>query len=108
MAGTAAIFHFQLQRQLGHYAIQDIETVEGLMSLTPQGALKVNEDYHNHPESKEVLERFLEVRSPAGLLLFRNERLGNQTLGGPPSAGEGVGGARKDRSGCRMEHRFSW
>lgn len=92
MAGTAAIFHFQLQRQLGHYAIQDIETVEGLMSLTPQGTLRVSEDYHNHPESKEVLERFLEVRSSDGRLLFRNERLGSQTLGGPPLAGEGVGG----------------
>ena len=62
------------------------------MSLTPQGALRVNEDYHNHPESKEVLERFLEVRSPDGALLFRNERLGRQTLGGPPSVDEGVGG----------------
>ena len=92
MAGTAAVFHFQLQRQLGHYAVQDIETVEGLMSLTPEGALKVNEDYHNHPESKEVLERFLEVRSPDGRLLFRNERLGNQTLGGHPAANEGVAG----------------
>jgi heavy metal sensor kinase len=92
MAGTAAIFYFQLQRQLGHYAIQDIETVEGLMSFTPDGLLRVNENYHNHPESKEVLERFLEVRSPDGSLLFRNERLGDQALGGAPSGGEGVGG----------------
>jgi heavy metal sensor kinase len=92
MAGTSLIFHFQLQRQLAHYAIQDIETVEGLMSFTPQGLLKVNENYHNHPESKEVLERFLEVRSPEGKLLFHNERLGDRTLGGAPAADEGVGG----------------
>jgi heavy metal sensor kinase len=92
MAGTAAIFYFQLQRQLGHYAIQDIETVEGLMSFTPDGLLRVNENYHNHPESKEVLERFLEVRSPDGMLLFRNQRLGDQVLGGAPASGEGVGG----------------
>jgi heavy metal sensor kinase len=97
MAGTAAIFYFQLQRQLGHYAIQDIETVEGLMSFTPDGLLSVNENYHNHPESKEVLERFLEVRSPDGLLLFRNERLGGETLGGAPAAGEGVGGYSERR-----------
>jgi heavy metal sensor kinase len=92
MAGTAAIFYFQLQRQLGHYAIQDIETVEGLMSFSPDGLLHVNENYHNHPESKEVLERFLEVRSPDGRLLFRNQRLGDQALGGAPASGEGVGG----------------
>jgi heavy metal sensor kinase len=97
MAGTAAIFYFQLQRQLGHYAIQDIETVEGLMSFTPGGLLSVNENYHNHPESKEVLERFLEVRSPDGLLLFRNERLGGETLGGAPAPGEGVGGYSERR-----------
>ncbi len=91
-AGTAAIFHFQLRRQLGHYAIQDIETVEGLMYFTPEGRLKVNEDYHNHPQSKEVLERYLEVRSPDGALLFHNQRLGDQALGGNPAADEGVGG----------------
>jgi heavy metal sensor kinase len=92
MTGTAAIFHLQLRRQLGHYAIQDIETVEGLMYFTPQGLLKVNENYHNHPQSKEVLERYLEVRSPDGGVLFRNDRLGDRTLGGPPSRDEGVGG----------------
>jgi heavy metal sensor kinase len=97
MAGTAAIFYFQLQLQLGHYAIQDIETVEGLMSFTPDGLLRVNENYHNHPESKEVLERFLEVRSPAGLLLFRNERLRDQALGGAPADSEGVGGYSERR-----------
>ncbi len=91
-AGTAAIFHFQLRRQLGHYAIQDIETVEGLMYFTPQGQLEVNENYHNHPQSKEVLERYLEVRSPDGALLFRNERLGDRALGGNPAPDEGVGG----------------
>ena len=90
--GTAAIFHFQLRRQLGHYAVQDIETVEGLMYFTPEGRLEVNENYHNHPQSKEVLERYLEVRSPDGALLFRNERLGDRTLGGNPTAEEGVGG----------------
>jgi len=97
MAGTAAIFYFQLERQLGHYAVQDIETVEGLMSFTPDGLLKVNEDYHNHPESKEVLERFLEVRSPDGQLLFRNQRLGEQTLGDAAASGEGIGGYSEQR-----------
>ncbi len=56
MAGTAVVLYLQMRNQLGHYAVQDIETVEGLISFTPEGILKVNEDYHNHPESKRVLD----------------------------------------------------
>jgi len=92
MAGTAVVLYLQMRSQLGHYAIQDIETVEGLMSFTPDGALKVNEDYHNHPESKLVLERFLEARAADGHVLYRNDRLGKLSLGGMPAPDEGVGG----------------
>jgi heavy metal sensor kinase len=50
----------------------------------------MHEDYHNHPESKDLIERFLEVRSPEGPVLYRNQRLGNRMLGGIPFTGEGV------------------
>ncbi len=33
-AGTAAVVFFQMRAQLAHFAVQDIETVEGLISLT--------------------------------------------------------------------------
>ena len=39
-----------------------------------------------------MLEWLLEVRSPDGDLLYRNERLGNRVLGGAPFPGEGVSG----------------
>lgn len=91
-AGTCALLFWQLRSQLDHFSIQEIETVEGLFFFTPDGQLGVREDYHNHPESKEVIDRFLEVRSPDGAVLFRNERLGNRALAGNPSPGEGVGG----------------
>jgi len=52
----------------------------------------MREDYHNHPASKQILERYLEVRSPAGGVLFRNERLAGQALGGDPFPREGEGG----------------
>jgi heavy metal sensor kinase len=52
----------------------------------------MREDYHNHPESKRVLERLLEVRSPNDVVIYRNERLGGQALGGNPFPGEGEGG----------------
>jgi heavy metal sensor kinase len=89
---TASFLFFQLRSQLDHYAIQDIETVEGLLSFDSTGRLTLREDYHNHPESKQVLERFLEVRSPEGSVLYRNERLVGQALGGSPVPNEGEGG----------------
>ncbi len=90
--GTCALLFWQLRSQLDHFNVQEIETVEGLFFFTPGGQLRLREDYHNHPESKEVIERYLEVRSPDGAVLYRNDRLGNRALGGLPFAGEGVGG----------------
>jgi heavy metal sensor kinase len=80
-----------LRRQLVRHAIQDLETVEGLLQFTPQGRLTLREDYHNNPESKHVLERLLEVRSSDGRVLFRNDLLGQRSLGEGllPSEGEG-------------------
>jgi hypothetical protein len=72
---------FQLRSQLDRYAIQDIETVEGLLSFNLAGRLELREDYHNHEESKQALEWLLEVRSPDGEVLYRNERLGARSLG---------------------------
>ncbi len=89
---TASFLFLQLRSQLDHYAIQDIETVEGLLYFDARGALNLREDYHNHPESKQVLERLLEVRSPQGALLYRNDRLAGQSLGGNLLFNEGKGG----------------
>jgi heavy metal sensor kinase len=86
---TAAFMFFQMRSQLDHYAVQDIETVEGLLYFDAGGRLLLHEDYHNHPESKQVLERYLEVLSPEGGVLYRNERLAGQPLGGRPIPREG-------------------
>jgi len=91
-AGTCALLFWQLRSQLDHFAIQEIETVEGLFFFTHDGQLRLRDEYHNHPESKDVIERFLEVRSPDGNVLLRNERLANRPLGGMPFPGEGIGG----------------
>jgi heavy metal sensor kinase len=90
--GTCALLFWQLRGQLDHFAVQEIETVEGLFYFTPDGQLHMREDYHNHPQSKDVIERFLEVLAPDGTILLLNERLGSRTLGEVPFAGEGVGG----------------
>ena len=91
-AGTCALLFFQLRSQLDHFAVEEIETVEGLFFFAPDGQLRMREDYHNHPESKEVIERYVEVLSPEGTVLLRNEKLGDRSLGGMPFSGEGVGG----------------
>ncbi len=91
-AGTAAVVFFQMRAQLAHFAVQDIETVEGLLSFTADGKLKVRDDYHNHPESKQILEHFLEVLAPDGGVLYRNDRLTNRSLGAALLPGEGIGG----------------
>jgi heavy metal sensor kinase len=81
-----------LRAQLVRHAVQDVETVEGLLYFTPQGRLMLRDDYHNHPESKRVLERLVEVRSPEGGVLFRNEVLGGRSLGETLLPREGEGG----------------
>lgn len=90
--GTCALLFWQLRKQLDHFAIQEIETVEGLFYFTSAGQLRMREDYHNHPESKDVIERYLEVLTTDGTILLRNERLGSRALGGKTFSGEGVGG----------------
>jgi hypothetical protein len=105
---TASFLFLQLRNQLDHYAIQDIETVEGLFYFDARGNLTMREDYHNHPESKRVLERFLEVRSPNDVVIYRNERLGGQTLGGNPIPGEGEGGYSARTARLPMEQPSGW
>jgi heavy metal sensor kinase len=81
-----------MRAQINRQLVQDLETVEGLLYFSGDGVLHFNESYHNHPESKYVQERLMEVLSPAGEILFRNNDLGKRTIGGKPFVGEGVGG----------------
>jgi len=89
---TGSFLFLQLRSQLDHYAIQDIETIEGLLYFDSAGNLLLREDYHNHPESRQVLERLVEVRTASGRVLYRNERLRGQALGGALFPGEGEEG----------------
>jgi heavy metal sensor kinase len=83
---------WQLREQLKRHTVEDLETVEGLLYFRGDGVLQFSDEYHNHPESTLVQERYLEVLSLDAIILCRNDRLGNRTMGGVPFAGEGVGG----------------
>jgi heavy metal sensor kinase len=91
-AGASCILVWQMTAELKHHAVQDLETVEGLLYFRADGQLRLNDDYHNHPESKLVQDRFLEVLSPDGTILYRNKKLGSGTMGGSLFVGEGIGG----------------
>lgn len=87
---TCAIVLLQLRTQMDRLAVEDLETVEGFLSFGSDGKLHLRNDYHDHPYSPEMQERFLEVRASDGTLLYRNERLGERFLGGAPGPGEGL------------------
>jgi heavy metal sensor kinase len=89
-AFTSALLLYQLRAQLDHQAIEDLETVEGLLSFAPDGRVVLRSDYHDHPNPEELVDRLMEVWSTDGRLLYRNDLLGNRALGAPPQTGEGV------------------
>jgi heavy metal sensor kinase len=91
IALASGLFWWNLTHQLYGFAVQNVETAEGLLSFDTAGQLVLNEDYHNHPNTRLVQERLVEIRDfNTGKVLFRNERLGERSLGGPPFVGEGV------------------
>jgi heavy metal sensor kinase len=92
LAGVSLLLVWQMDGVLKKLAAEDLETVKGLLYFQRDGKVGVREDYHHHTDWKQVEERFLQVLSPDGLLLYRNARLGDRVLGGPPFAGEGEKG----------------
>jgi heavy metal sensor kinase len=90
--GTGTVLYLQMRAQSVRFAVQDIETVEGLLAFTPDGRVVLREDYHNHAESRKVVDRYVEVLAPSGEVLYRNDRLGAENLGSAPAADEGMDG----------------
>jgi signal transduction histidine kinase len=89
----AAVFVFQyvlLERQIFHDEIQDVETVEGLLYLDPQGILRLQQNYHSHPQSHLLEDRLMEVRDLTGTILYRSDTLNGQLLGGASTPDEGA------------------
>lgn len=97
ICGACILQYWQLGDQLYHAEIEDLETVEGLLYFTPDDRLLLHEDYHSHPQSRLLLDRYMEVLSPGGEVLFRNERLGGMYLDGAPGNHEGEVGYRSRR-----------
>jgi heavy metal sensor kinase len=90
ICGATVLEYWQLTRQLYHAEIQDIETAEGLLAFAPDGRLALHEEYHNHPQSLLLLDRYMEVLTPSGQVLLRNAKLQGRDLGEPPFPDEGL------------------
>lgn len=89
-AGVACLLQYwPLSDQLHHAEIEDLETVECLLYFAPNGGLVLREDYHSHSQSRLLLDRYMEVLSPTGEVLFRNDRLRDMYLEGAPTPHEG-------------------
>ncbi len=89
ICGASLLEFWQLSNQMYHSEIQDVETAEGLLYFTADGTLGLHEEYHNHPETRLLLDRLVEVLSLDGRVLFRNEKLNGRDLGGAPFPHEG-------------------
>ena len=87
---AASVLLLQLRSQLDHMAVQDLETVEGMLTFGSNGNVLLRSDYHDHPYPTQMQDRLMEVWSSDGTLLDRNELLGNRTGGGAPATGEGA------------------
>jgi heavy metal sensor kinase len=88
-AVAGVLQYWQLTRQIYHDQVQDMETVEALLFFTPDGRLDLRQDYLSTPAHRLLIDRLMEVLSPAGEILYRNERTGTLDLGGPRRPGEG-------------------
>jgi len=90
-AATSAVLFFYLRHELDESLVQNIETVEGLLSWTSNGTVRLGNQAHD-PDSNTKEDRLIEVRTLNGGLLYRNETLRNESLGGAAFPGEGRGG----------------
>jgi heavy metal sensor kinase len=97
ICGACILQYLQLSEQLHHAEVEDVETVEGLLYFAPDGRLLLQEDYHSHPQSKLLLDRYMEVLTPNGQALFRNDRLHEMELGEKPVPHEGEVGYTSKR-----------
>ncbi len=93
VAYIAIVFFFQfalLERQIYHDEVQDVETVEGLLTVDAAGHLQLQQNYFVHPQNRFLVDRLLEVQDSSGRVLYRSETLKGMALDGPQFQDEGV------------------
>ena len=84
VGAACCIQYWELNNQLYHAEVQDMETVEGLLYFNSDGHLQLDENYHSRPQDRLLLDRYMEVLDLQGRILFRNQKLAGGNLGGAP------------------------
>jgi heavy metal sensor kinase len=99
-AGVSVFFLRNLHEQLDSSLYRDVETVEGALSVGPDGTLRMSS--HAGETDEDELDRgyLLEVWSREGKLLYRSEQLHDQALG--PGLSDGVGFGRQAAHSIRL------
>ena len=92
IAGVSVLAFLQMDSVLKRLAAEDLETIKGLLFVDSGGRVHLHEDYHHRTAWKQVEQRYLQVLSPSGEILYRNDRLGTRTIVGAPFTGEGENG----------------
>lgn len=82
--GSAAYFLHNLKKQMDVSLDRDIETVEGLLSLSPDGEIELGSQEGEANEDEPERGYLLEVWSTDGKLLYRSAALDGSSLGPPP------------------------
>src|SRR5713226_5047848 len=90
--GTSAFMLLHLRETLDEAVADDVESVEAQLSFRPDGALSVGPNGAKQRDPDAQQDRYLEIRSPDGNLLYRSDRLRDRALGGSPWPGEGKNG----------------
>jgi heavy metal sensor kinase len=81
--GTSVYFLHNLRHQLDLSLDRDIETVEGLLSLAPDGHLEIGSEEGEAREADLDRGYLLEVWSANGALLYRSNELNGAAMGQP-------------------------
>lgn len=82
--GTSWFFLSTLSRQLDESLMEELEMADQMLFPLRPGDYLVD----SHPADPKRHERFIELWSPDGQLLYRSKMLGSRTLGGPPDTSE--------------------
>jgi heavy metal sensor kinase len=91
VAASSIFLFLNLRRELDHSLVEDIETVEGLLSFGPAGNLILSAA-HTDPGEEPDQGRLLEIVTREGSLLYHSRPLDSRALGAAPFPGEGKGG----------------
>jgi heavy metal sensor kinase len=83
--GTSLYLFYSLREQLDHNLLEDMERVEGRLENTRDGMVALGSAHHDDDEPDR--QRFVEVWSADGDLLYQSPTQQAGTLGGPPRLG---------------------